>query len=171
MRPFSIIVAADEAWGIGRDADLPWHLKGDMAWFKSVTTGEDPQGARNTVIMGRKTWDTIPARYQPLPDRDNVVVSRNRALDLGGKATLAHSLEEALDRPCAGERFVIGGGMLYAAALEHPQCDRLYITRVDGDHGCDTQMPQPSDAFELVEAQPPVTEPGGSYVITTWRRQ
>jgi dihydrofolate reductase len=167
---FSIVVAADDAWGIGREGDLPWHLPGDMAWFREVTTGEDPAAARNTVIMGRKTWDTIPARFRPLPNRRNVVVSRNRSLVLEGDAEVAHSLDEALDIATDGEQFVIGGGMLYAEALSHPRCERLFITHVEGNFGCDTTIPAPSPEFVCSHAADAVTQSGVTYRITTYER-
>ena len=168
---FAIVVAADAAWGIGKGGDLAWNLPGDMAWFRDVTTGEAAQSARNTVIMGRKTWDTIPARFRPLPRRNNVIVSRNRALDVGPNATLVHSLEEALEVPCEGERFVIGGATLYDAALQHPDCEVLHITQVEGDFQCDTRMNAPGPEFAIESAQEPVTESGITYQITTWKRR
>jgi dihydrofolate reductase len=171
LKGFAIVVAADAAWGIGKAGDLAWNLPGDMAWFRQVTTGEDPGNARNSVIMGRKTWDTIPERFRPLARRHNVVVSRNRELEVGPEATLVHSLEDALEVPCTGVRFVIGGGMLYADALEHPECEVLYITQVEADFDCDTHMPDPGDRFVLAESQEPVTESGITYRITTWTRR
>ncbi len=171
MKSFAIVVATDDAWGIGKDGDLAWNLPGDMAWFREVTTGSDPENARNTVIMGRKTWETIPDRFRPLAGRDNIVVSRNRELDVGQEARLVHSFEEALAVPVAGKCFVIGGGTLYAEALEHPDCRVLYITQVEGDFECDTQMPVPSAEFVLKQVQQPVTESGITYQITTWKRR
>lgn len=170
MKGFALVVAADSCWGIGKDGDLAWSLPGDMAWFRRVTTGEAPEQAQNNVIMGRKTWETIPDRFRPLARRHNVVVSRNRALELDGNATLVHSLEEALSVPCAGDRFVIGGGTLYTAALEHPDCEVLYITHVEGDFHCDTRMPEPGPAFAVTHREDPRTESDITYRITTWRR-
>ena len=171
MSGFAIVVAADAAWGIGKEGDLAWNLPGDMAWFRKVTTGADPRGARNNVVMGRKTWDTIPDRFRPLARRHNVIVSRNRALDVGAESTLVHSLKEALEVPCSGERFVIGGGMLYAEALKHPDCEVLYITHVEGDFDCDTRMPEPGPGFVVEHEEEPVSESGITYRITTWRRR
>ncbi|MEC9071661.1 MAG: dihydrofolate reductase, partial [Myxococcota bacterium] len=90
MRSFAIVVAADEGWGIGKDGDLAWHLPGDMRWFREITTGKRTDDVLNTVIMGRKTWDSIPPRFRPLPDRHNVVVSRNRNLVLPDGTSLVH---------------------------------------------------------------------------------
>lgn len=171
MKDFAIVVAADDAWGIGKDGDLAWNLPGDMAWFRQVTLGSDPENVPNTVIMGRKTWDTIPDNFRPLARRNNIVVSRNRALEIGEGATLVHSFEEALAVPAVGKRFVIGGGSLYAEALEHPDCRVLYITQVEGDFDCDTQMPVPRADFVIKQIQQPVTESGITYQITTWKRR
>jgi dihydrofolate reductase len=74
--PFSVIVAATTSGGIGKDGNLPWRLSKDMQYFKAVTT-RSPEGKRNAVIMGRKTWESIPAKFRPLPDRINVVITRN----------------------------------------------------------------------------------------------
>ena len=74
MKPFSIVVAIDRAGGIGREGKLPWNLPADMARFKEITQGE----GGNAVIMGRKTWDSIPEKFQPLPGRLNVVLTRRQ---------------------------------------------------------------------------------------------
>lgn len=170
-RPFSVVVAADEAWGIGLDGDLPWKLPGDMAWFRSVTTEPSGEDAPNTVIMGRKTWDTVPERFRPLPGRFNVVVTGQKDLPMPEGAVAAHSLEEAVLAATPGRIFVIGGGTIYAAAMELDACSTLYITRVHEDFGCDTFMPDPTDRFVEIEARSMEPEDGISYTITTWRRR
>merc|ERR1719389_1259735 len=73
--PVSVIVASTGRGGIGKDGSIPWRLKGDLAYFKRVTTNA-PAGKKNIVIMGRKTWESIPAKFRPLPDRLNVVLTR-----------------------------------------------------------------------------------------------
>jgi dihydrofolate reductase len=140
---FSVIVAADQLGGIGRNGDLPWHLPGDLSYFRQLTTG---QGA-NAVIMGRKTWESIPARFRPLKNRLNVVLSRSKP-DLPAEVWLADSLAGALRRLAAGETepalehiFVIGGGTVYLEALQHPSCSRVFLTRVEGTFDCDTFLP------------------------------
>lgn len=76
MRRFSVIVAAAPNRGIGRGGELPWRLPGDMAFFKKTTTAASSDALRNAVIMGRKTWDSIPAKFRPLGARLNVIVTR-----------------------------------------------------------------------------------------------
>jgi dihydrofolate reductase len=121
---FDIVVAADQAWGVGHGNTLPWpRLKGDRAHLKALTV-DAPDGKRNAVIMGRRTWESKEVGGKPLPRRLTIVVSRGTsALPEGVLA--ARSLTEALYR--AGRHddidnvFVLGGAQLYRDALEHPR--------------------------------------------------
>lgn len=114
----NIVAAVAENGAIGRDNSLMWHLGEDLKYFKRLTTG-------HPVIMGRKCYDSIG---RPLPDRKNIVISRDNPAVAEG-VTLVHSLKEALDAASGdGECFIIGGGQIYAQAL--PLADALYITRV-----------------------------------------
>lgn len=127
----AIIVALGSDRAIGRGGDLIWRLPGDLPRFKRLTTG-------HTVIMGRRTWLSLPRR--PLPGRRNIVVSRDPQFSPEG-AMRAASPEEAL-RACAGEEliFIIGGGQLYDATL--PLASRLYLTEVDAPcPDADTHFP------------------------------
>jgi dihydrofolate reductase len=156
---FSIVVAATETGGIGVNGNLPWRLRGDMAFFKALTSGAhmSPAG-RCAVIMGRKTWDSIPPAFRPLPNRLNIILTRDgeyatcashlffykRRANLGPDVWTASSLPDALNRleGHADVCFVIGGGAVYAEALESDQCDVVYLTRVDGDIACDAHFPR-----------------------------
>ena len=113
-------VASDGA--IGRANELLWRLPADLARFKALTLG-------HAVIMGRKTWDSLPAKFRPLPGRRNLVLTRNPGAQLDGAEQFA-GLEQAL-AACAGQArvFVIGGAEIYALAL--PLADRLELTEVD----------------------------------------
>ncbi len=84
MPPFSIVVAADEAGGIGKDGRLPWHLSGDMAFFKRLTMEPPAPSLRNAVVMGRKTWESISRKFRPLAGRLNVVITANDQFDVPG---------------------------------------------------------------------------------------
>jgi len=170
---FAVVVAADSANGIGKDGDLAWRLPGDLAFFRRLTTTARP-GVHNAVVMGRRTWQSIPAKFRPLPGRLNLVVSRDAAFEPGGRALVATSLEEALARaasePDVAAVFVIGGGELYRAALAHPECRAIYLTRIEGTYGCDTFFPALPSAFERTEASPRQEENGIGYVFEIWRR-
>jgi dihydrofolate reductase len=102
---------------IGRDGGLPWHLPEDLAEFKRRTTGQ-------TVVMGRRTWESLPAKFRPLPGRRNVVLTRDRSWSADG-AQVVHDLASAL----TGDVFVIGGAAVYREAL--PYADRVLRTEID----------------------------------------
>lgn len=114
----SIIVAVSDNLAIGRAGDMPWHISADLKYFKRTTKG-------HTVVMGRRTWESIGCR--PLPGRRNIVVSRTKAAGEGYE--VAPSLPEALIMAAGdGEIFIMGGGRLYAEAID--LADRLYVTHV-----------------------------------------
>jgi dihydrofolate reductase len=136
---FSIVVAHDKELGIGKDGDMPWHLPKDLAHFKAITT-ETPLSVPNSVIMGRKTWESIPERFRPLPDRLNIVLSRS-PLALPDGVYHATSLDEALELSVklgSEKRFVIGGGIVFKEGLNHPGNKALYVTHIGSTYDCDT---------------------------------
>jgi len=140
----SMIVARSRNHVIGRDNQMPWKISADLQFFKRVTMG-------HPVIMGRKTWESIG---RPLPGRPNIVVSRNKDLQLTG-AEVVHSLEEALNSLGEFSRvFVIGGEQLFTQAFD--KADRLYITEIDLDiEGGDTFFEVPNEAaWKEVERTP-----------------
>jgi dihydrofolate reductase len=120
---------------IGGDNQLLWHLPEDMRHFRETTRGKP-------VIMGRKTWESLPDSFRPLPGRHNIVVSRNPNYTAAG-ATLAGSLQEAISKAGSGvEVFLIGGAELYRQAL--PLATRLYLTEIDQDFDGDAVFPEVS---------------------------
>ncbi len=113
----SIIAAVGRNYELGKDNDLIWHFKEDMRFFKETTTG-------HTVIMGRKTFESLP---KALPNRRNIVITSNPDYTAEGAETVS-SLEKALEIT-DGEAFIIGGGRVYAEAIG--LCDKLYLTEID----------------------------------------
>jgi dihydrofolate reductase len=131
----SLIAAVAQNRAIGKDNQLLWHLPEDMRYFRETTRGK-------TVIMGRKTWESLPEKFRPLPGRRNIVVTRDSHYVADG-ALLAHSLDEAI--AAAGEddeTFVIGGAELYKQAL--PLAQRLYLTEVAKGYEGDVFFPEVS---------------------------
>ncbi|HMM13826.1 MAG TPA: dihydrofolate reductase [Parvibaculum sp.] len=129
----ALVVAIAENGAIGRDNGMPWRLSSDMAWFKRVTMGKP-------VIMGRKTWDTLPRK--PLPGRPNLVVTRDGDFEAAGAevfssldAALAHAQTLAVEGG-AGEAMVIGGAQIYEQALA--RATRIYLTEVHAKPEADT---------------------------------
>ncbi|HEY7380356.1 MAG TPA: dihydrofolate reductase [Gaiella sp.] len=148
---------------IGRDNAIPWRIPEDVARFRDLTMG-------HAVVMGRRTWDSLPDRFRPLPGRRNVVVSRNPGWSADG-AERAGSLDEAL-RLLAGapEVFVIGGAELYEAAL--PLADELLLTEIDADVDGDTLFPRfDRAAFEEVSREQHVSQTGLPFAFVTLRRR
>ena len=131
--------------GIGNKGDLPWKLRKEMAYFTRITSSTDSLVLKNAVVMGRKTWDSIPVKYRPLTDRINVVLSKNLTSKPTGADLLFLSLEEALDslskNPSVDKIFVVGGEAVYREALMSPFCSKIYLTRIDADYECDTFFP------------------------------
>lgn len=172
---FRIVVAADEENGIGKVGDLPWKLPGDMAFFKRLTSSTDDATRQNAVIMGRKTWDSIPPRFRPLAKRLNVVVSRNAELSLPDGVALARSLDDALNTLASQENqleriFVIGGGQIYSQALAHESCEAVHLTRVEGRFDCDTFLAPLGEYFVLESSSPRQEDHKMGYVFETWKR-
>jgi dihydrofolate reductase/thymidylate synthase len=169
---YACVLAADQDRGIGRGNDLPWpRLAGDIAFFARITTETRDPAGRNAVIMGRRTWDSIPVKYRPLPDRINIVVSR-AVRDVDGGQAVA-SLDLALDAAMAARAetiFLVGGGQLYKLAVEDPRCAVLYYTRIAARFAHDTEFPPFEDRFALEAEDPPRTDAGLGYSIQRWRR-
>jgi len=126
----SIIVAVSEDWGIGKDNELLWTISEDLKRFKRLTYG-------NTVIMGKKTWESLPRK--PLPGRKNVVLTDSPGECIDFSVT-AYSIEDALKK-CENEEeiFVIGGGSVYRQFM--PLADKLYITHVHRKAPADVFFP------------------------------
>jgi dihydrofolate reductase len=131
-----LIVAMDKERGIGKNNDLMWHLPADMKFFKETTTG-------HVVVMGRKNWDSIPEKYRPLPNRENVVLTRNKESKVDG-AIVFHSLEECLSHYNGDDKevYIIGGGEIYRNALDINCVDEMYITHVDKVYDAETFFPE-----------------------------
>ena len=114
----SLIAAVGKNNEIGKNNDLIWHFKEDMKFFKETTLG-------STVIMGRKTFESLP---KALPKRKNIVITSDRNYTAEG-AVCVSSVEEALRLADDGNAFIIGGGRVYSETL--PLCDRIYLTEID----------------------------------------
>jgi dihydrofolate reductase len=148
---------------IGAGGELPWHLPEDLALFRRLTMG-------STVVMGRRTWESLPERFRPLPGRTNVVLTSDPAWSAAG-AHRAASVADVLG--AHGSLWVIGGGAVYAAFLPH--ADRLVITDVDASVDGDTWAPVPDGGWQRVARTPDdgwsVSASGGlRYAVTEYRR-
>jgi dihydrofolate reductase len=187
----NIILAVDSTWGIGKldmekGPGMPWvqpgtaGLKTDMKRFADLTMG-------NTVIMGRTTWESIPARFRPLKGRDNLVISTTATTSvtsLTSEVITCPSIDVAIDYhagtdqrpPLAGSVFIIGGARLYDEAIKRDLVNRVYLTRIlePLEFGCNVHVKELEKAlttlFQRIEVQPDITENGVRYRFEVWDR-
>ncbi len=172
--PFAIVVAFEAERGIGLAGAMPWRLPGDTAYFKRITS-EAPEGRENAVIMGRKTYESIPERFRPLSGRLNVVLSRTGCEPPSPSVIVADSLDTALNRlahmPQVHRIFVVGGGEVYRQAVSHPRCSALYITRIQAHFQCDTHFPEFESSFQRVTQSAPQHDHGIAYAFELYERR
>ncbi len=159
LPPISLVVARAENGVIGAGGSLPWHLPGDLKRFKDITLGKP-------VIMGRKTWDSLPKK--PLPGRTNIVLTRDTAFAAEGTVA-AHSLEAALAlaaRENPSEIMIIGGADIFAAAL--PLATTIHLTEVHDAPAGDVFLPAfPAEDWAETAR---LAAPSHSYVTLVKRR-
>jgi|SRR5581483_3608208 len=157
----SIVAAIDEKRGLGKNNDLLFRIKEDMQRFKTLTE-------YHPVIMGRKTWDSIPSKYRPLPNRANIVVTRDQNAEING-ALVVHSLEEALEKAKesdgASEICIVGGGQIFKEAIEKDLVDVLHLTIVKGDYGADTFFPGYEYKFKTIISEQKGASEGYEYTF------
>lgn len=147
------IAAMDEAGVIGFKDKLPWHIPEDMKRFAALTTG-------HAVLMGRKTYDSLPAKYKPLPNRKNIVVTRNpSALSLPNDVATISSAKDFINACKSGDEslpseklWVIGGAMIYKETQEY--WDEIYLTLVKGKHEGDVYFPNFESEYKVVSEEP-----------------
>jgi dihydrofolate reductase len=159
----SLVAAVARGGVIGQGNAIPWRIPEDAQHFRALTMG-------HPVIMGRRTWDSLPDRFRPLPGRRNVVVTRNADWQADG-AERAGSLEDVLRLlDGAPQVFVIGGGELYADAL--PLADELLLTEIDMDIDGDTRFPSwDRTAFEETSREQHVSANGTPFAFVTYARR
>nr|AIA17379.1 Dihydrofolate reductase [uncultured bacterium] len=151
-KPFTVcvIVAMDQARVIGFKNRLPWHIPEDMKRFAKLTTG-------HTVLMGRKTYESLPDKFRPLPKRKNMVITRSPAQFRAAEVVLVFSspgaaiehLHHHSEDVSGGQLWIIGGGEIYRENMEY--VDQIYLTVVDGTHEGDVYFPEFEQDFVLAE--------------------
>ncbi|KAJ8976693.1 hypothetical protein NQ317_018206 [Molorchus minor] len=145
----NLIAAACENMGIGKNGNLPWRLKTEMEFFTRMTSATKDKNKKNVVIMGRRTWDSIPKKFKPLNNRINCVLSKSD-LDFSTYNDVYgfKSLEECIKRLESDEFhgkwetvWVIGGSNIYKDSMESEHFFRLYLTKIFKTYDCDTFFP------------------------------
>lgn len=111
LRPYQVVVAATRDMGIGKEGNLPWKLPSDLRFFKEITISTSDPNKKNAVIMGRKTWESIPSQYRPLPGRLNVVLTRSGSFDIA-------TLENVVSCGSMGSALELLGSTPYCFSIE-----------------------------------------------------
>lgn len=155
----SLVVAHSRNRVIGRDGGLPWRLPGDMRHFRELTRG-------HAVLMGRRTFQSLPDPFRPLPGRRNLVLSSDPGFGPAG-AEVFGDLASALEA-CAGECFVIGGAVTYEEAL--PLSGRLYATEIDAEIDGDVFFPEIDEGWHCIEQSETLRENDLPYRFRTYER-
>jgi dihydrofolate reductase len=156
----AIVVAHSANRVIGNAGALPWRLPSDLRRFRELTSG-------HTVLMGRRTYESLPDAFRPLPGRRNLVLSSDPGYSAEGAEVFA-SLQEAL-AACEGDCFVIGGEVTYRDAL--PFCERLYVTEIEAELDGDAFFPELDEAqWRLVEDGGPLLENELGFAFRTYER-
>lgn len=150
MLKYNLIAAASQNRGIGKNNDLPWKLKKEMEYFNRMTTVTTSDSKKNVVIMGRKTWESFPPKYRPLPGRINFVMSRSD-LDLKQyENVFAFKTWDEINEKLTNKEFqklyekiwIAGGSNIYKDALNSKFFYRLYLTEINKEYDCDTFFPE-----------------------------
>ena len=146
---------------IGKDGQMPWHLPEDLAHFKRVTLGQP-------VIMGRKTWDSLPPKFRPLPGRLNIVITRQSDWQAEG-ALRASSIEDAM-RLCGDvtDAWIMGGAEIYRQA--EPLASTAVVTEIDRDYEGDVFAPTLSPAWHEVQRESHVAANGLAFSFVTYQQ-
>ena len=161
----NLSVAVSENWGIGNENKLLFRIPDDLQRFKELTTGK-------VVVMGRNTYESLPASRRPLPNRVNIVLSRNTALDLPG-VIICHSinaLRVQLENYSPRDVFIIGGGELYTQMLDY--CETAYITKVQAAPSADCFFPdmEQQHDWRLVSETEPSIYNGTAYTYCIYTK-
>ncbi|KAK4481073.1 hypothetical protein RD792_011943 [Penstemon davidsonii] len=179
-RNYQVVVAATPDMGIGKDGKLPWKLPGDLKFFKEITSTTSDLSKRNAVMMGRKTWESIPFKFRPLPGRLNVVLTRSGSSEIatadnvivcGSIPSALKLLAESPFSSSIDKVFLIGGGQILREALNAPECDAIHLTEIKTSIPCDTFiLPIDMSLYQPWYSSSPVVENNVQYSFVTYVR-
>ncbi|KAL1324193.1 hypothetical protein HN51_034365 [Arachis hypogaea] len=179
-RTYQAVVAATRDMGISKDGKMPWNLPSDLKFFQEITTTTSDSGKKNAVVMGRKTWESIPPEKRPLSGRLNVVLTRSGSFDIATaeNVVICGSLSSAMELLAASpyclsieKVFLTGGGEIFREALNAPGCEAVHITEIEERIECDTFIPQiDTSMFQPWYSYFPLVEDNIRYSFTTFVR-
>lgn len=179
MKKFSIILAIDEKNWLWKWGDLAWKIPWDMKYFRETTSKIDDLAKYNAVVMWRKTWESIPSKFRPLPDRINCILSRTlKYEDMHSKIDnfvlhfkdFDNCLTELSERENVENIFVIGWANIYNQVLNHPNLEKIYITKVLWNFNCDVFFDWVPSDFHIKSYTDEEEENGVKYRFEVWGR-
>ncbi|CEG36173.1 thymidylate synthase [Plasmopara halstedii] len=182
-RSIRVVVAALESTGgIGFLGKIPWHLPSDLKFFRTLTTASLDSSIQHAVIMGRKTWESLPDKVRPMPKRYNVILTRDTSYrqkqQIPDTVGIAATFQDALklvqqQGDKVDQVFVVGGEALYAEALSYSGCSKVYFTRVKGQMECDAFFPleQLKQNFQVTKESEIMEENGMQFQFVEWVRK
>ena len=147
---------------IGNNNAMPWHLPEDLAHFKKLTLG-------SPVIMGRKTWDSLPTKFRPLPGRTNVVITRQTGWQAEGAQTAGSLIDALALCQLASDVWIIGGAQIYAQA--EPLASRIEVTHIDKIYQGDAFAPTLGSQWQESQKEAHVSSTGLNFSFITYTRQ
>ena len=176
---FNIILAVDEKNWLWKLGDLAWKLPWDLKYFKKTTSKTKDLGKHNVVIMWRKTWDSIPGKFRPLPDRINCILSKTlktESIDSDINDFVLyfndfdHCLKELDKKDNIETVYLIWGWSLYNQFINHPKLKKIYITKVLWDFDCDVFFDGIPKNFYLKKYSDDIEENGVKYRFEQWKK-
>lgn len=165
----NIIVAMCKNRGIGFQNTIPWHLSADLQRFKYITTSYEN---KNTIIMGRKTWDSLPDKYKPLPKRKNIIISSKKDIIEQENVIIYNDINliKKNYKELHRNTWIIGGTQIYKYALENDLVNNILITVIDKDIKCDVFFPKIPSKFQLRYETPYKLENNILYKYQQWTK-
>ena len=161
-KEISIILAVDDKNWLGKNWGLAWNLSSDMKYFKRITTRTKDKNKQNALIMWRKTWESIPKKFRPLPWRINCILSRKAKKNLNKDILWFNSLNNCIKKLRNNKNieniFIIGWANLYNNSLKDSNLNKIYITKVKWDFNCDVFFNWIPDNFKLIKKSKKIEE-------------
>lgn len=166
-----IIAACDNRGGLGKNNALPWRLRKEMNFFTRTTVDTKDPAKENLVIMGQKTWESIPKKFRPLPSRKNIVLSLDPEYATEG-AEVFNTIQDALNanNESIENIFIIGGASIYKQTIQLPEVDGIYLTHIEKDYKCDVFFPKIPKTFKIKQKIGSESENGTHFVFTLYRK-
>ncbi len=163
----NIIVAMCKNRGMGFKNTIPWHLSSDLQRFKYLTTSFEN---KNNVIMGRKTWDSLPNKYKPLPKRKNIIISSKKDIIKQENVIVYNDINLIKNHYTEINKntWIIGGTQIYNYALENDLVKSILVTVIDNEFECDVFFPEIPSKFQLKHESPYKLENNIIYKYQQW---